>query len=143
MENLWLSMRENLYDLMWVALGSAFGGSGRYFVSGFIAKRVGETFPWGTMVVNVTGAFTIGVIAAFATRGPPLFQTPAFWQLAVVGFIGTYTTVSSFSLQTLALVRDGEHLRASGNVLLSLGLGLSMVALGFAVGGAATRFGAL
>ena len=126
-------MDETLNGLLWVALGSAFGGTARFFLSGFVGRRVGETFPWGTMVVNVTGAFSIGVIAAAADEHS-LFHLPETWQFAVIGFLGTYTTVSSFSLQTLALARDGEFVRAGGNVLLSLALCLSAVTLGFAVG---------
>jgi CrcB protein len=121
--------------LAWVALGSAVGGASRYFVSGLVARRMGETFPWGTMAVNVSGAFVIGIVAAFAQRHVA-FELPDAWQFAVVGILGSYTTVSSFSLQTLALARDGEYLRAGGNVLLSLVLCLSAVALGHAGGGA-------
>jgi CrcB protein len=129
-------MQDILHGLIWVTLGSVLGGPARYFLSGFTARRVGETFPWGTMVVNVTGAFAIGVIAAIV-NGHSLLQTPAAWQFAVVGFLGSYTTVSSFSLQTLALARDGEWLRAGGNILLSLILCLGAVMLGYAIGAAA------
>lgn len=120
---------------MWVALGSALGGPTRYFVSGVVGRHVGETFPWGTMAVNVTGAFAIGVIAAAATV-EGLLPMPVAWQFAVTGFLGSYTTVSSFSLQTLALIRDGEVTRAGGNVVLSLLLCLLAVALGHALGAA-------
>jgi fluoride exporter len=118
---------------MWVALGSALGGPARYFVSGFVGRHIGETFPWGTVVVNATGSFVIGLLAAEAAIGG-VFPMPVTWQFAVTGFLGTYTTVSSFSLQTLALVRDGQILRAGGNVLLSLVLCLSAVTLGYAAG---------
>lgn len=134
-------MQEILSALPWVALGSAFGGMARFFLSGVVGRRVGETFPWGTMVVNVSGAFAIGVAAA-AAAVHPLFQIPASWQLAVIGFLGSYTTVSSFSLQTLALTRDGEFVRAGGNVVLSIILCLAAVALGFAGGAAALGSGA-
>jgi CrcB protein len=126
-------MLELLGTLMWVALGSAFGGVARFFLSGFVGRRIGETFPWGTMVINVTGAFAIGVIAA-AADGTLLFDMPAAWALVVTGFLGSYTTVSSFSLQTLALARDGDLLRAGGNVALSVVLCLCAVAIGFAIG---------
>jgi CrcB protein len=132
-------MQDTLNGLIWVALGSAFGGSARFFLSGFVGRHIGETFPWGTMVVNATGSFAIGVVAA-AASGDAAFHLSAPWQFAVVGFLGSYTTVSSFSLQTLALVRDGESLRAGGNVVLSLVLCLASVTLGFAVG--ATALGA-
>lgn len=115
--------------LGWVALGSAFGGVARFFVSGLVARSFGETFPWGTMVVNVTGAFALGALSALAEMHV-LFTEPEAWPLAVTGFLGSYTTVSSFSLQTLALIRDGERLGALGNVGLSLALCLAAVAAG-------------
>jgi CrcB protein len=119
-----------MYHLLLVCLGGAIGGMGRFLLSGFIARRVGETFPWGTMVVNVSGAFAIGVVAHAVARD----GMPAFWAFAVTGCLGCYTTVSSFSLQTLALAREGEWLRAGGNVLLSVVLSLGGVTLGFAAG---------
>ena len=88
------------------------------------------------MVVNVSGAFAIGLIAAAASFNGFLAM-PVAWQLAVTGFLGSYTTVSSFSLQTMSLARDGQFLKASGNVALSLFLCLLAVALGYAVGNAA------
>lgn len=124
-------MVEVAWLVAWVAAGSAFGGVARFFVSGLVARAFGETFPWGTMVVNVTGAFGVGVLAALARR-QGLLALPEAWPFAVTGFLGSYTTVSSFSLQTLALVREGEWLRAGGNILLSLLLCLSAAALGLA-----------
>lgn len=115
--------------LGWVAVGSAFGGIARFFVSSLVARSFGETFPWGTMVVNVTGAFAIGVLSTLADTHI-LFTRPEAWPLTVTGFIGSYTTVSSFGLQTLALIRDGEWPRALGNVVLSLVLCLAAVAAG-------------
>lgn len=129
-----------LIALTWVALGSALGGAARFLVSGVVGRHIGETFPWGTMVVNVSGALAIGFVAAHATIHA-LFQMPATWSFAVVGFLGSYTTVSSFSLQTLALVRAGELLLATANVLLSVALCLSAVALGYAAGMAAAGTG--
>ena len=125
-----------LIGLAWVALGSALGGSARFFISGLVGRRVGETFPWGTMAVNVSGALALGFVAAHATI-QSLFQAPTAWSFAAVGFLGSYTTVSSFSLQTLALARDGEFLLAGGNVVLSVVLCLSAVTLGYTTGIAA------
>lgn len=105
-------------------------GMARYWLSGFIGRWIGETFPWGTMVVNVSGAFAIGLIAAVGATQDD-FASLGLWHLLVIGFLGSYTTVSSFSLQTLALVREGEQWQAAGNVVLSLGLCLSAAALGF------------
>lgn len=117
--------------LLWVALGSVFGGAARFFVSGAVARRVGETFPWGTMTVNVSGAFAIGLFGGMASTGHGIFAAPNPWLFAVTGFLGCYTTVSSFSLQTLSLARDGETKRAASNILLSLFLCLAAVTLGF------------
>ena len=128
-------MKDVLQGLIWVILGSAIGGPTRYFVSGLVGRHIGEKFPLGTMVINVSGAFFMGVLAAAAAIGGML-PMPVAWQFAATGFLGSYTTVSSFSLQTLALVRDGQFLRAGANVTLSLLLCLSAVTLGYAVGSA-------
>src|SRR3546814_19287372 len=124
-------MRDLAVLILWVAAGSAVGGLARFFVSGLVARAIGETFPWGTMVVNITGAFGIGVLAALARR-QGLLIFPEAWSIAATGLLGSYTTVSSFSLQTLALARAGEWLRAAGNIVLSLALCLGAAALGMA-----------
>ena len=123
--------------LVWVALGSALGGMARFLVSALVGRWIGEVFPWGTMAVNISGSFALGVMAGAvegAVGGEALPQMSAAWQFGVTGFLGSYTTVSSFSLQTLALARDGQLARAGGNVLLSLALCLAAVAAGFAAG---------
>lgn len=117
-----------------IAIGCALGGCTRYFVSGTIARRLGETFPWGTMTINVTGAFAIGIFGALATHPGSIFAAPTPWLFAVTGFLGCYTTVSSFSLQTLTLARSGEQFHAIGNVVFSVGLCLAAVACGFLLG---------
>ena len=124
---------DTIDGVIWVSLGSVFGGIARFWLSGFVARRVGETFPWGTMVINVSGAFLIGVLAASAA-GHGAFAAARPWQFAVTGFLGCYTTVSSFSLQTLSLARDGELKLAVWNLMLSLSLCLLAVAAGFAAG---------
>jgi CrcB protein len=114
-----------------IVIGSILGGCARYFVSGAIARRLGETFPWGTMTINVSGAFLIGIFGALATHPGSVFASPDPWLFAVTGFLGCYTTVSSFSLQTLTLARNGEPLSAFGNVAFSVGLCLAAVSCGF------------
>ncbi|MBR0838588.1 fluoride efflux transporter CrcB [Bradyrhizobium liaoningense] len=114
-----------------IVIGSVLGGCARYFVSGAVARRLGETFPWGTMTINVTGAFLIGILGALATHPGSVFAAPNPWLFAVTGFLGCYTTVSSFSLQTLTLARSGEPLSALGNVVFSVGLCLAAVSCGF------------
>jgi CrcB protein len=116
-----------------VVLGSVLGGTARYFISGVIARRVGETFPWGTLVINVSGAFLIGVFGELGGDKESLFAAPDPWLFAVTGFLGCYTTVSSFSLQTLALARGGQSGRAVGYVVISVALSIGAVALGFSL----------
>ena len=119
--------------LISVVVGSMLGAVSRYFVSGFVARRVGETFPWGTLLINVSGAFAIGIVGDLALQPGSLFAEPDPWLFAVTGFLGAYTTVSSFSLQTLSLARDGEETRAALYVVISVALALSAAALGFAL----------
>ena len=118
-----------LESYFWIALGSALGGAGRYWCSGLVARRLGETFPWGTLVVNASGCFIMGLVGGFAVAHG-LSTGSAFWLLLATGFLGSYTTVSSFALQTRALVRDGEGRLALGYVALSLFLCLGAVAIG-------------
>ncbi|MGP9810351.1 fluoride efflux transporter CrcB [Rhodopseudomonas sp. NSM] len=126
-----------IHGIIWVALGSVFGGMARFGISGLVARSIGETFPWGTLIVNTTGALAIGIFGGLASSGQGLVSEPSSWLFVVTGFLGCYTTVSSFSLQTLSLARDGELWRATGNVLMSLILCPGLAATGFVL---TTRF---
>lgn len=119
---------------LWIALGSALGGVARYWFSGFVAHRIGETFPWGTLLVNVSGSFVIGLFATLTDTEGRWLVSPAARQFFMAGVCGGYTTFSSFSLQTLNLLRDGEWFRAGANAVLSLALCLVAVWLGHVVG---------
>ncbi len=97
-----------------VALGGAAGGALRYALSGLVARQIGETFPWGTLFVNVSGCFAIGAMA-------PLLAEGSLLRAAILtGLLGGYTTVSSFSLQTITLMREGQWMAAFGNCVLSV-----------------------
>lgn len=115
---------------LWIGLGSALGGMARYWCSGFVADRIGETFPWGTLLVNVVGSFIIGFFATLTAPDGRLLVGSTARQFVMVGVLGGYTTFSSFSLQTLNLARDGEWLRAGANIVLSVILCLVAVWLG-------------
>jgi fluoride exporter len=121
---------------LWVALGGALGSVGRFWLGGIIAGKFGETFPWGTLLVNVTGSFIIGIIGALAIpEGRMDSQSRTFAaQFLMTGVCGGYTTFSSFSLQTLNLVREREWLYAGGNVALSVILCMIAVWLGYLLG---------
>ncbi|TVR95886.1 MAG: fluoride efflux transporter CrcB [Rhodospirillales bacterium] len=122
-----------LPGILLVAIGGAVGGMARFWLSGVVARNYGETFPWGTMAVNVSGAAGIGVLAALLLAdGTHAVEDAPRWALLAIGMLGSYTTVSSFSLQTLALLRDGEPQRAALNVAGSLVLCLGAAGAGYA-----------
>ncbi len=113
-----------------VALGGALGTMGRYFVSGLVANAFGETFPWGTLIINITGSFVIGFFATLTAPDGRLMVSGTTRQFVMVGLCGGYTTFSSFSLQTLNLLRGGEWAPAAGNMLGSVVLCMIGVWLG-------------
>jgi CrcB protein len=119
-----------LQSYLWIAIGSALGGIGRFWCSGVVARQFGETFPWGTIIVNVVGSFIIGFFATLTGPDGRLLVGTTTRQFVMIGICGGYTTFSSFSLQTLSLVRDGEWLAAGGNITLSVVLCLFAVWLG-------------
>lgn len=129
---------------LWVAIGGALGSVARYWISGVVAENYGDTFPWGTLLINISGSFLIGTLAAVSgpdsrwigtiTVGGCDFGPSDFRQLLMMGVCGGYTTFSSFSLQTLNLVRDREWLYAGGNILMSVVLCLIAVWLGYLLG---------
>jgi len=113
-----------------VMAGGALGSLLRYAISLWIAQRWGDTFPWGTLVVNVAGSAGIGLFAGLSATEGVLLISPTVRIFVMVGIFGGFTTFSSFSLQTLNLVQDGEWLWAGANVALSLVLCLTGVWLG-------------
>jgi CrcB protein len=128
-------MSETLKSYLWVGLGSAFGGMARFWVSGIVAERVGQRFPWGTIIINITGSMIIGILYALTSPEGRLNTSRVIaTQLLMVGVCGGFTTFSSFSLQTLTLAREGQWLWAGGNVLISVVACLTAVWLGFLLG---------
>jgi CrcB protein len=116
---------------IWVAVGGALGTTGRYWLSGVVAQLFGETFPWGTLIINVTGSFIIGFFAALTGPDGRVSVPSSARQFVMIGICGGYTTFSSFSLQTLNLVNDGELLYAGANIGLSVILCLIAVWAGY------------
>jgi CrcB protein len=103
-------------------------------LSGLIAERAGGTFPWGTLIVNASGSFLIGLFAAVAEPGGRRYLAPAGRSFLMYGICGGYTTFSSFSLQTLDLIRSGDWLKAWANVFASVAVCLVAVWLGYVLG---------
>jgi fluoride exporter len=123
-----------MLNYLLVMLGGALGTGARFWVSGAVAQRVGEFFPFGTLIVNVSGSFVIGFFAALTGPAGSYLVGPSWRQFVMIGICGGYTTFSSFSIQTLDLVQDGDWLKAGLNTLLSFALCMLAVWLGH-VGG--------
>lgn len=118
---------------LWVIFGGAIGTGARFGLSGWAAHRWGETFPWGTIVINITGCFIISLFAGLTGPDGRWIVNTTGRQFFLVGICGGYTTFSSYSFQTLTLARDGEWLLAAANVIGSNISCLIAVWLGFLV----------
>ncbi|MBB3330802.1 CrcB protein [Halomonas campaniensis] len=122
--------------LLLVAIGGALGGMARLAVGDAVARGLGSAFPWGTLVVNLSGALAMGGLVG--ALGLPVDMPGLSWQLLAIGLLGGYTTVSSFSLQTLTLWQQRRPLAALANVAVTLVAGLLALLLGWWLAGGAT-----
>ena len=118
---------------LWIALGSGIGGMARYSCQSWAARLMGETFPWGTLLVNLAGSSLLGFFAAFTGPDSRVLVGSSIRQFVMVGICGGFTTFSAFSLETLNLARDGQWWRVGGNVLGSLALCFAGVWAGHAL----------
>jgi CrcB protein len=115
-----------------VAAGGAIGAVLRYVLSGWVQELGGPRFPWGTLAVNVIGSFALGfLMAALLEHAATSPTTRAFW---TIGVLGAFTTFSTFSYETLALVSVGDWWAGAANVGANLGLGLAAALLGLRIG---------
>lgn len=114
-----------------ISLGGVLGANARYLLGNWITARYGTSFPYGTMVINVSGSFVIGFFLVLITER---FVVHPNWQLFfAVGFLGAYTTFSTFSFESAALIQDGSWLLALANMIGSVVLGLVAVLAGMAL----------
>ena len=118
--------------IWWVGLGGFLGANCRYWLGLWIAERFSSNFPIGTLTINTTGSFILGLFFALATDRIPL--DPAVRLLVAVGFCGGYTTFSTYSYETLTLLGERAYLPAATYVIGSVLLGLLAVWLGAALG---------
>lgn len=125
-----------MMNALWIFIGGGLGSLARWGASGFIGNTIGETFPWGTLLVNISGSFVIGLFAAVTGPEGRWLANNSFRQFFMLGICGGYTTFSSFSLQTLTLAQDGQWFKAGLNCALSLLLCLLGVWLGHLLGAA-------
>jgi CrcB protein len=124
-----------LMQYLVIGLGGALGSMLRFGIGTFIdsgmSKGTGPIFPWGTIVVNITGCFIIGFIATISVAGEGrVYLSPLTRSFITIGILGGYTTFSSFSLQTLTLAQSGQWGGAAANVLISVVVCLMGVWLG-------------
>lgn len=115
-----------------IGIAGAAGALARYAIDGLVSKRTGGGFPWGTLAVNVTGSFLLGLL--FVLLAERYMVAPWIRSSLLIGFIGAYTTFSTLSLETFRLFEDGAHLLALANGLGSLLAGLLAVYGGIVVG---------
>jgi CrcB protein len=116
-----------LQTILWISLGAIFGANLRYFVAQQIAK-VTTTFPYGTLLINVTGSFVLGFFLVWTTDR--VLVDPRWRLFIAVGFCGGYTTFSSYAFETFVLIEQGQWLPAALNILASNALSFIGVVLG-------------
>lgn len=117
--------------LLYIAAGGAAGALARYGLGGWVQASMGDRFPWGTFVVNGAGSLLIGFALRYLEGVP---ASPELRALVTVGLLGAFTTFSTYTYETVALLRDRAWLRAALYSLGSLGLGLAAVGAGLALG---------
>lgn len=116
---------------LWIAFGSALGGTARFALCGLIARHVGDAFQWGTFAINVSGSFLIGFSATLAGPEGRFLASPTMRIFVMPGILGGFTTYSAFSLQTFELARSGDWLRAGANAFGTFLLCFLAVWLGY------------
>jgi len=116
-----------------ISIGAVLGANARYLLGGWVLDRMGAEFPYGTLLINVSGSFVIGLVYVLIEKhGAPDWVRP----LVIVGFLGAYTTFSTFSLDTLAMAERGAWLAAGAYIVGSVTASLAAVWLGVTLGGA-------
>lgn len=126
-------------DALGVAVGGAVGSLCRWWLSEVFLRLGLGSFPWATILANVSGSFLIGLVATLTGPDGRVTILPELRLALMVGFCGGYTTFSSFSLQTLVLVQTGNFREAAGNVILSVVVCLVAVWLGHVAAAAINR----
>lgn len=124
--------------LAYVALGGALGALARYGISGWVYDRMGESFPWGTLVVNLVGCLALGLVIRWLQVSA---VSPEVRPFLTIGVLGAFTTFSTFSYETVALLQEGQWLRAGLYVGGSVALGLIAMVAGIALATAFARAG--
>jgi fluoride exporter len=120
-----------LWNYIWIALGAVVGASARYFLSTLISRDFVSAFPYGTLLINITGSLILGFFLVFSTERALL--DPRWRLLVAVGFCGSYTTFSSYAFESFALMEQGQWLLTGINIVASNVLCLAAVLAGAAL----------
>jgi fluoride exporter len=118
--------------ILWVGLGGFLGANARYLLAGWAARRLGVYFPYGTLIINITGSFVLGFFLAFIELRTWIH--PSARLFFSIGFVGAYTTFSTFTYESMALMQRGEMLLAGIYVFGSVMAGLIAVFAGIVLG---------
>lgn len=121
-----------MISYLYIALGSALGGVARYFVGGVVQRAAGGLFPWGTLLVNLTGSFLLGLLSRYAVDSAAVSAEVRVF--LTIGLCGGYTTFSTFSYEAVRMLEDGQVGRSVGYMALSVALALGAMVLGLAAG---------
>lgn len=115
---------------LWIALGAVAGASARYFLGGYVAKIIPSSFPFGTLLINVSGSFLLGFFLIWTSER--VLVDPRWRLLVAIGFCGSFTTFSSYAFETFGLFEQGQWMLVTANIIASNALCLISV-----LGGAA------
>lgn len=118
-------------NYLWIAVGAVVGASARYFLSGLVARNFSATFPYGTLLINITGSLVLGFFLVYSTER--VLLDPRWRLLVAIGFCGSYTTFSSYAFESFALMEQGQWLMMGLNILTSNVLCLAAVLAGAAL----------
>ena len=118
-------------NYLWIAIGAVIGASARFFVSGYVARHISAVFPYGTLLINITGSLVLGFFLVYSSER--VLLDPRWRLLVAVGFCGSYTTFSSYAFESFALMEQGQWLLMGLNVVGSNALCLAAVLAGAAL----------
>ena len=120
-------------NILWIGLGAALGANARYFINLWLADRLGSSFPYGTLVVNASGSLLLGFLVAAGAHS--LSLPPQLRLMLFVGFLGSFTTFSTFAVESVSLWQNDRIWAALVNILANNGISLLFAALGILLAG--------